>query len=73
MLPSRRHWYLNTTVTSNPNQQFYGNIGLGLNYHFTRNLQLFAGMGFGLASSDWVWGQTRPFDYNPRLGFVWRF
>lgn len=67
------YWYLNTTVTSDPNQVWYGYTGFGLDYNFTGNLQMFAGIGFGLTSSGWVYGETRAYDYNPRLGFVWRF
>src|ERR1700734_1149429 len=59
------YWYLDSTVTSDPNQQWIGYTGFGLDYNFTSNLQLFAGMGFGLTSSS--------YDYNPRFGFVCRF
>lgn len=65
--------YFNSTVTSDPAQTWYGYAGFGLEYNFTRNLQVFAGIGFGVTSADWVWGQTRAYDYNPRAGFVWRF
>jgi hypothetical protein len=44
---------------------WYGYTGFGLKYNFLNNLQLFAGMGFGLTSSS--------YDYNPRAGLVWRF
>jgi hypothetical protein len=64
--------YLNTIVTSDPNQTWFGSAGLGLEYNFTSNLQLFGGMGFGF-TPDWVYGETRAYDYDPRLGIVWRF
>jgi hypothetical protein len=59
------YWYLDSTVTTDPAQQWYGYTGFGLKYNFTDNVQIFAGMGFGLTSSS--------YDYNPRLGFVCRF
>lgn len=59
------YWYLDSTVTTDPAQQWYGYTGLGLKYNFTGNLQIFAGMGFGLTSAA--------YDYNPRAGLVWRF
>jgi opacity protein-like surface antigen len=59
------YWYLNSVVTSDPNRQWYGYTGFGLDYNFTSNMQIFAGIGFGLTSSA--------YDYNPRFGFVWRF
>jgi hypothetical protein len=59
------YWYLDSHVTSDSAQQWYGYTGFGLNYNFTCNLQIFAGIGFGLTSSS--------YDYNPRFGFVWRF
>ena len=58
------YWYLDSTVTSNPVEHWYGYTGFGLKYNFTSNMQLFAGIGFGLTSAA--------YDYNPRLGFVWR-
>jgi hypothetical protein len=66
------YWYLDSTVTSDSTETWYGYTGVGLEYNFTRNLQVFAGFGFGLAAPDWVSGQIRPYDYNPRAGFVWR-
>jgi hypothetical protein len=65
--------YFNSTVTTDSTETWYGYGGFGLEYNFTRNLQVFAGIGFGVTSSDWVMGQTRAYDYNPRAGFVWRF
>ncbi|MGA2178089.1 MAG: transporter [Verrucomicrobiota bacterium] len=59
------YWYLDSTVTTDSAQQWYGYTGFGLNYNFTSNLQIFAGIGFGLTSSA--------YDYNPRFGFAWRF
>jgi hypothetical protein len=59
------YWYLDSTVTSDSSQQWYGYTGFGLKYNFTKNLQIFTGIGFGLTSSA--------YDYNPRFGFVWRF
>jgi hypothetical protein len=36
-----------------------------LGYQVLRDLQLFAGIGFGLNSNS--------YDYNPRIGLGWRF
>ena len=59
------YWYMNTTVTTIANPNWTGYTGFGAEYNFTANLQLFAGIGFGL---------NMPADvYNPRLGFAWRF
>jgi hypothetical protein len=58
------YWHLDSTVTTVRNQQWYGYTGFGMKYNVTSDLQLFAGMGFGLTSTS--------FDYNPRFGFVWR-
>ncbi len=58
------YWYIDSVVTTDPAQQWYGYTGLGVNYNVTDNLQVFAGFGFGLTSSA--------FDYNPRFGLVWR-
>jgi hypothetical protein len=58
--------YLDSDVTTDPAQQWGGYAGFGLKYNFTNKMQIFAGMGFGLNSSS-------SYDYNPRLGFVWRF
>ncbi len=65
--------YADSTVTTDPSQTWYGFAGLGLKYNFTSNLQAFAGMGFGWTAPNWVSGETRAFDYNPRAGFIWRF
>ena len=65
--------YVNTVVTTNDKQPWYGYTGLGFDCNVTDNLQLFAGFGFGFTSPDWVLGQDRAYDYNPRLGVVWRF
>lgn len=65
--------YVNTVVTTIDRDPWYGYTGLGLDYNFTPNLQLFAGFGFGFTSPNWVQGQVRAYDYNPRLGVVWRF
>lgn len=69
------YWYLDSSVSSDsePSQQWTGQTGVGLDYNFTGNLQIFAGMGFGVTSPDWVPGQTRAYDFNPRFGFVCRF
>lgn len=64
--------YFATTVTTDPTQTWYGYAGLGLQYNVTRDLQVFAGMGFGV-TPDWTQGQTRAYDYNPRAGLVWRY
>jgi hypothetical protein len=66
------YWYLNSSVTSDSAQTWFGDTGFGLDYNFTRNLQTFAGIGFGFTSPDWVYGQTRAYDYNLRVGFVCR-
>jgi len=63
--------FFDTTVTSDSAETWYGYAGLGLEYKFTNNLQMFAGFGFGV-TPDWTYGQTRAWDYNPRVGFVWR-
>ena len=65
--------YLNTTATTVDKQTWFGDTGLGLDCNLTSNLQVFASFGFGFTSPDWVSGQTRAYDYNPRLGVVWRF
>ena len=62
---SELFWYLNSVVTSDSTRPWRGMTGFGLNYNFTGNLQLFAGIGFGLTNYN--------FDYNPRAGVVWRF
>ncbi|HEX4121378.1 MAG TPA: transporter, partial [Verrucomicrobiae bacterium] len=59
------YWYLDTTVTSNPAESWYGYTGFGAIYQLTRDLQLFAALGFGL--------QSGAFDYNPHFGIVWRY
>jgi len=59
------YWYLDSYATTAPRMPWYGYTGFGLKYNFLNNLQLFAGMGFGLTSSS--------YDYNPRAGLVWRF
>lgn len=64
--------YFTTTVTTDPAQTWYGYAGFGLQYNVTRDLQVFAGMGFGV-TPDWTQGQTRAYDYNPRAGVVWRY
>jgi hypothetical protein len=64
--------YFDTTVTSDSTETWYGYTGFGLEYNVTRNLQVFAGFGFGV-TPDWVFGQARAYDYNPRAGFVCRF
>jgi hypothetical protein len=46
--------YFDTTVTSDSAETWYGYAGLGLEYKFTNNLQMFAGIGFGVTSSDWT-------------------
>jgi hypothetical protein len=46
-------------------EEWYGYSGFGLGYQVCRNLELFAGIGFGLTSNS--------YDYNPRLGLGWRF
>jgi len=56
--------YLNTVWESDITP-WYGYSGFGLAYQFTRNFELFAGIGFGLTSNS--------YDYNPRLGLNWRF
>jgi hypothetical protein len=58
--------YLDSDVTTESSQPWGGYAGFGLKYNFTNNLQIFAGMGFGLNSSS-------SYDYNPRLGAIWRF
>jgi len=58
-------WYLHSTVITDPVQQWYGYTGFGLDYKFTINVQIFAGIGFGL--------ELLAYDYNPRAGFIWRF
>jgi outer membrane putative beta-barrel porin/alpha-amylase len=65
--------YADSTVTTDPNQTWYGFAGLGLKYSFTSDLQVFAGFGFGWTAPNWVPGEGRAYDYNPRAGFVWRF
>jgi hypothetical protein len=64
--------YFDTTITTDSSETWLGYTGLGLKYNITTNLQLFAGFGFGV-TPDWVFGQTRAYDYNPRAGFVWRY
>jgi hypothetical protein len=64
--------YFDTTVTSDSNNTWEGYVGFGFDYNFTSNLQMFAGLGLGVTAPNWTWGQTHPYDYNPRLGFVWR-
>jgi opacity protein-like surface antigen len=64
--------YFDTTVTSDSSDTWYGYVGFGLDYNFTSNLQMFAGIGLGVTAPGWTWGQSHPYDYNPRLGFVWR-
>jgi len=56
--------YLNTDWRSNV-EEWYGYAGFGLGYQITGDLQVFAGIGFGLTSNA--------YDYNPRLGLGWRF
>jgi hypothetical protein len=56
--------YLDTTWESSSNP-WYGYAGFGVGYEITSNLELFAGIGFGLTSNS--------YDYNPRLGLAWRF
>jgi len=65
--------YVNATTTTEPNETWYGFAGLGLKYNFTSDLQVFAGFGFGWTAWNWVPGEARAYDYNPRAGFVWRF
>jgi hypothetical protein len=56
--------YLNTDWMSS-GAEWYGYAGFGAGYQITRDLQIFAGIGFGLTSNS--------YDYNPRLGLGWRF
>ena len=56
--------YLNADWMSS-GEEWYGYSGFGLGYQVCRNLELFAGIGFGLTSNS--------YDYNPRLGLGWRF
>jgi hypothetical protein len=58
-------WYLDSTVTTQSSRSWYGYTGFGLVCSVTRDLQLFASMGFGLDSSA--------YDYNPRVGVVLRY
>lgn len=59
------YWYLNSNVNSDPASDWQGMTGAGLDFKFTRNLQLSLGVGFGLNQSA--------YDFNPRAAFVWRF
>ena len=59
--------------TTLPDDIGSGYTNLGLDYNFTRNLQMFAGIGFGLKLPGQAWSAPRAFDYNPRVGGVWRF
>jgi len=56
--------YLNTAWESD-GEGWNGYAGFGLGYQVLRDLQLFAGIGFGLNSNS--------YDYNPRIGLGWRF
>ncbi len=64
--------YFDSTVTTDPTETWYAYGGFGLQYSLTRNMQLFAGIGFGV-TPDWTYGQVRAWNYNPRAGFVGRF
>ena len=59
------YWYLNTTVTASAGDPWHGMTGFGWDFNLTKNLQVFAGIGFGLRDVD--------YNYNPRAGVVWRF
>jgi opacity protein-like surface antigen len=59
------YWYLNSIVTTDPTQTWYGYTGFGAIYKLTADLELYGGIGFGLDSEA--------FDYNPRFGAVLRF
>jgi len=58
------YWYLDSVVTSDESQSWYGSSGFGVIYNLTPDLQFFGGIGFGLDSAA--------FDYNPRFGIVFR-
>lgn len=57
--------YLDSTLNTDPYSKWYGYTGFGVNYNITSDLQLSAGMGFGLKMNS--------YDYNPRLSCTWRF
>jgi hypothetical protein len=65
--------YWDSQVTTDSAETWQAYAGLGLDYNFTRNVQLFASLGLGVVPADWVFGQNRAYDYNPRAGLVWRF
>jgi hypothetical protein len=56
--------YLDTIYLSD-STPWYGYAGFGAGYLITPNIELFAGIGFGLTDNS--------YDYNPRLGLAWRF
>jgi opacity protein-like surface antigen len=59
------YWYLDSTVTSDATQSWYGYTGFGATYKISPDLELYGGIGFGLESAA--------FDYNPRFGVILRF
>jgi hypothetical protein len=59
------YWYLDSTVTSDAGQSWYGYTGFGATYRIARDVELYASMGFGLNSAA--------YDYNPRFGVILRF
>ena len=66
--------YFEVNKTTVPyDNAWVGYTGLGVDYNFTRNLQMFAGFGFGVNSFRRSWTDPRAADYNPRVGGVWRF
>jgi hypothetical protein len=59
------YWYLDSNVTSDSGQPWYGYTGFGMTYSLTSDFEVYAGMGFGLVQAA--------YDYNPRFGIVFRF
>lgn len=55
----------NTYAFTTPGRNWDGSIGVGLNYRIKPNVELFAGIDFGV--------QGTPFDYSPRIGVSARF
>jgi hypothetical protein len=55
----------NTYTYTTPDRDFDGTVGVGLNYRIEKNLELFAGVGFGVDGGA--------YDYDPFFGVSARF